>query len=275
MPIFLEHLTNVRVTVEEGVAIVTINRPEAGNSISQGLDADFGEVWPALRDSPDVEVVVVTGAGDRFFCTGADVNEWAETGQMPMSHTTGGHGFRLLANDQAFFKPLICAVNGLCAGGGLHFVNDADIVIASSTAAFTDPHVSVGQVSAHEPIALSRRIPLGEVMRMTLMGVHTRMSADRAYQIGLVSEVVEPDQLLERAVEIAKSIQRNSPTAVSKSKRAVLEGLERGLDDALWWGFGIVRSNWDHPDCSEGPRAYLERRQPVWQALGETGTRGK
>ena len=122
---------------------------------------------------------------------------------------------------------MIAAVNGVCAGGGLHFVADADIVIASSEASFLDPHVSIGQVTAFEAIALLHKIPAEAVMRMALVGRHERISAQRALDLGLVGEVVEPDQLPSAAQDLAEKVARNSPSAMAATKRALWGAFER------------------------------------------------
>jgi enoyl-CoA hydratase/carnithine racemase len=175
------------------------------------------------------------------------------------------------------WKPVICAVNGLCVGGGLHFVVDSDIVIASQNASFMDTHVNVGMVGALENIGLAKRLPLGSALRMTLMGRHYRMPAERAYQLGLVDELVEtPEALLPAAEEMARLLLQNSPQAMSLSKQAVWSSLEVGYRDALEYGWSLLRNHWSHPDFSEGPKAFGEKRDPEWNpnpnARGEGGS---
>ncbi len=142
---------------------------------------------------------------------------------------------------------------------------DSDIVICSENATFLDPHVTVGQVAALEPIGLSRRIPLQSVLRMNLVGRWERMSAERAYQIGLVGEVVPQGQLLSRAKEVAAMIAKNSPAAVRATKKAIWTSLEHPLQEGLAQGWEILRQHWDHPDQKEGPAAFSEKREPDWQ----------
>jgi enoyl-CoA hydratase len=157
-------------------------------------------------------------------------------------------------------------VNGVCAGGGLHFVADADVVIASSEATFLDPHVSVGQVSAYEVIGLLRKMPAEAVMRMALVGRHERLSAARALQLGMVSQVVPAADLERAAQELAEKIAHNSPAAMAATKRALWNALEVGLTDACRAGGRELVSMWGHPDQAEGPRAFAEKREPVWTA---------
>ena len=161
---------------------------------------------------------------------------------------------------------MIAAVNGVCAGGGLHFVADADIVLAAADASFTDPHVSVGQASTMETIALMRKMPAEAVLRMALTGRHERMSAARAYELGMVSEVVDPpERLLEAAQQLAEKIARNSPAALRATKRALWGALEQGLTDACRAGAAELTGLWGHPDQTEGPAAFAEKREPRWK----------
>ncbi len=166
---------------------------------------------------------------------------------------------------QQVWKPVITAVNGICAGGGFHWVADADIVIAASDAQFFDPHVSIGQVVAIEAIGLLRKVPVEAVMRMAFVGRHERMSAQRAYELGMVSEVVDPPERLRDAAQaLAEKIARNSPAAMAATKRALWGALETGLTDACRAGAAELVSLWGHPDQSEGPRAFAEGRDPEW-----------
>ena len=151
-------------------------------------------------------------------------------------------------------KPVITAVNGICAGGAFHWVADADIVIAASDAQFFDPHVSVGQVVSLEAIGLIRKMPAEAVMRMALVGRYERMPATRAYELGMVSEVVDPpERLREAAQELAEKIAANSPAAMAATKRALWGALEAGLTDACRAGAQDLVSMWGHPDQAEGP----------------------
>jgi enoyl-CoA hydratase/carnithine racemase len=167
---------------------------------------------------------------------------------------------------QKVWKPVITAVNGICAGGGFHWVADADIVIAASDAQFFDPHVSVGQAVTMEAIGLLKKMPVEAVMRMAFVGKHERMTAERALQLGMISEIVDPpERLRERAQELGETIARNSPAAMAATKRALWGALEHGLTDACKLGALELVSMWGHPDQDEGPRAFAEKREPNWQ----------
>ena len=173
------------------------------------------------------------------------------------------------------WKPVITAVNGICAGGGFHWVADADIVIAASDAQFFDPHVSIGQVVALEAIGLIRKMPVEAVMRMALVGRHERMTATRAFELGMISQIVDPpERLREEAQELAEKIARNSPAAMAATKRALWAALELGLTDACKAGAAELVSMWGHPDQEEGPRAFAEKREPQWAPPQSATPRG-
>jgi enoyl-CoA hydratase/carnithine racemase len=214
-----------------------------------------------------VRAIVHTGEG-RAFQTGVDVTEIASDGVGMERYRKSLEDFDLgFTSWQAgVWKPVITAVNGLCAGGALHWVAETDIVIASSDAEFFDPHVSVGQVSAIEMIALLRKMPAESVMRMALVGRYERMSAQRAFELGMISQIVDPpDRLREVAQELAEKIAKNSPAAMAASKRALWGALEQGLTDACKSGAAELVSMWGHPDQEEGPRAFAEKREPAWK----------
>lgn len=248
---------------EDGIAVLTLNRPEKLNAIDATMGRDLAAAWRIVAADDSVRVVIVTGAG-RGFCTGLDVSSRAGEG-VPEQRDYAG-SVRLTGIHNGVWKPVVTAVNGVCAGGGLHFVADSDITICSETATFLDPHVTVGQVSALEPIGLLRRVPFELVMRMALVGRHERVGATDALRWGLVSEVTEPGELIARAREIATMVASNSPAAVMATKRAIWESLEHGLTPALHNGWDILQSHYAHPDVEEGPRAFAERRQPRWAA---------
>lgn len=242
------------------------NRPEALNAMNSTMRDELAVAWRELDDDPDVRVIVHTGNG-RAFQTGVDISELASDGVgMERYRDSVEHfDFHFTAWHQRVYKPVIAAVNGICAGGGLHFVADADIVIAASDAQFVEPHVSVGQVVAIEAIGLLRKMPAEAVMRMALVGRHERMSAQRAYELGMISEIVDPpENLRDAAQNLAEKIARNSPAAMAATKRALLNALEMGLTDACKAGSQELVSMWGHPDQLEGPAAFAEKREPNW-----------
>ena len=245
-------------------------RPEALNAMNATMRDELADAWLELDRDPAVRAIVHTGEG-RAFQTGADVKEVADpdSGGMQRYHDDLlGFNLHFTAWHQNVSKPVITAVNGICAGGGLHFVADADIVIAASDATFFDPHVSVGQVTAIEVIGLARKMPFESVMRMALLGAHERMPAQRAYELGMISQIVAPpEQLRDEAQRLAERIARNSPAAMRATKKALWAALEMGLTDACRVGAQHLVGVWGHPDQEEGPRAFVEKREPRWQDL--------
>jgi enoyl-CoA hydratase/carnithine racemase len=227
---------------------------------------ELERAWHEIDVDPDVRVIVNTGNG-RAFQTGLDVAQLARDKEAlrEQSRRTRDAELRLTAWHNEVWKPVIAAVNGVCAGGGLHFVADADVVIASTDATFLDPHVSIGQVSAYETIGLARKSPMEAITRMALVGRHERMTARRAYELGLLSQVVDPPQRLrDDAQALAEKISRNSPAAMAATKRALWGALEAGLTDACRAGSRELVGMWGHPDQEEGPRAFAERRDANW-----------
>lgn len=256
--------------VADRVATITFNRPDQLNALSPEMVRELRQAYAAAEADDSVWILIVTGKG-RAFCAGADVTEIPDDGRVvydePYLSTypqweapqEGTPPFR------AMTKPVLAAVNGLCCGAGLDWVTTGDIVIASDRAEFFDPHVSIGLVSGREVVRLARALPTNIAMRMALVGRHERMSVDRAYQLGLISEIVQHDQLLERAKEIAAVVNRNAPLAVRGTRLAIRKGLDLPLNEAeiLAEAFRerVVRTD----DAKEGPQAFVEKRQPNWQ----------
>jgi enoyl-CoA hydratase/carnithine racemase len=261
--------SRLRVEHRGPVGWLVFDRPDAGNAMDTVMFDELERAWVELAADDDVRVIVNTGAG-KAFQTGVDVAQVARDKDALREHSrrTRDAELRFTAWHCGVWKPVIAAVNGTCAGGGLHFVADADIVIAASTATFLDPHVSLGQVAAYEGIALARKSPMESVLRMALVGRGERVSAARAYQLGIVSQVVDPpDDLAAQAQELAEKIARNSPSAMAATKRALWGALETGLTDACRAGGAELVSMWGHPDQEEGPRAFAEKRDAQWEPL--------
>ena len=259
-------LEGVRYEKRDGIAFIEIARPERGNALTPPMQGIFRAIWSEVRDEPSIRVAIVSAAGERHFCTGFDVGEAdAEDADSVFANRPLEDAVFWSPHQNRVWKPVICAVNGLCVGGGLHFVVDSDIVIASENAAFMDTHVNVGMVGALENVGLAKRLPLGAALRMTLMGRSYRMPAQRAYQLGLVDELVAaPADLLPQAEELARAMLKNSPQAMALSKQAVWGGVEYGYRAALEHAWALLRLHWGHPDFVEGPRAFVEKREPRW-----------
>jgi enoyl-CoA hydratase/carnithine racemase len=245
------------------------NRPEQLNAMNALMRDEFADAWKELDADPKVRVIVHTGEG-RAFQTGVDVTEIATdgVGMERYNDSVVNFDFHFTAWHQQVWKPVITAVNGICCGGGFHWVADADIVIAASDAQFFDPHVSIGQVVAIEAIGLIRKMPVEAVMRMAFVGSHERISAQRAYELGMISQVVDPpEKLREEAQALAEKIAKNSPAAMAATKKALWGALEMGLTDACRAGGQHLASMWGHPDQTEGPKAFAEKRDAQWQEL--------
>jgi enoyl-CoA hydratase/carnithine racemase len=220
--------------VADKVATITLNRPHHLNSFTQQSMDEIQHAWQRIRLDNDVNVAVLRAVGDRAFCTGHDVSESLD-GAFPPGNIFAWRdpGYALGAKANELWKPVVCAINGMIGGGAFYLVNEADIVICSENATFFDPHVSYGQVAGAEPVGLARRIPIGEALRLVLMGLDERVSAKRAYEIGLVSEVVPLESLWDRAHQIALTIAEKHPAAIQGTVRAVWESFELGRTAAL------------------------------------------
>jgi enoyl-CoA hydratase/carnithine racemase len=257
------------------VGWLVFNRPDAGNAMDARMMAELERAWAELDGDPEVRVIVNSGIG-RSFQTGVDVVQMSRDREAmrEQSRRTRDATLKLTAWHNQVWKPVICAVNGVCAGGGLHFVADADIVIAASDATFLDPHVSVGQVTAYEAIGLEKKMPVESVMRMAFLGRHERIDAARAYQLGMISQVVDPpSELRAEAQALAEKIAKNSPAAMAATKKALWGSLETGLTDACR-GVGAEQlvAMWGHPDQTEGPLAFTEKRDADWEPITPTAT---
>lgn len=255
------------------IAYITLNRPDRMNALNLTMISELVEIWKNVEDDDDVWVAIVTGAG-RALCAGADVKAAADSvtsGADALGvRSSEAHPVRVgekrwgpRTNDVT--KPVICAANGPVAGGGLDFVTESDIAICSEDAFFMDPHVSIGWVSSHEMLTMARRIPFGVALRMAIMGRQERMSAERAYEIGLVTEVVPRDRLLERATELAEAVLDNGPLAVRGTKHIMWKTLGMPIDEAEAIGDGVLLRVAQTEDHAEGPLAFTEKRKPRWK----------
>lgn len=175
---------------ETGVALVTLDRPAKHNAIDLATAAGLTAAWRAFRFDDEVRAVVLTGAGGRAFCTGIDRDVAVPQPSSPYTIDDPLIAIGPKAND--LWKPVIAAVEGMACGGAFYLLGEAEFVIASEEATFFDPHTTYGMVSAFEAISMAQRMPFGEVARMALMGTAERVSARRAYETGLVSELTAP-----------------------------------------------------------------------------------
>ena len=216
---------------DDHVATITLNRPDKLNAINSEMMLEIHRLWNTCRDEDDVHAIVFRANGVRSFSTGLDRVQGFNYPENLWNKWDPGE--RLDPKAHKLWKPVICAVNGMCAGGAFYIVGGSDVVIASDDATFFDPHVDFGLVAALEPISMSRRMPLGEILRVSLMGVEERMSARRACEIGLASELVPANELHARAQEIASIIASKPSVSTQGTVRAIWESLEIGRTAAL------------------------------------------
>ena len=256
----------VHYAVEDTVATITLDNPKARNAFDYEMTQELRRLWGEIQRDPGVRCVIVTGAGDKAFCTGWDISSTAagESQKFAKVARRDAPYSQITAIQNRCWTPVITAVNGQCVGGGLHFVADSDMVIASEGATFFDTHVQNGLAATLEPAGLARRIGLDAVFRLTYLGAAERMSAAEAHRIGLVGEVLPADQLLPRARALAAIIASYSPTALARSKRAIWESLDHGLEPGLDVAYRQLELHADHPDQVEGPTAFFEKRRPNW-----------
>jgi enoyl-CoA hydratase/carnithine racemase len=223
----------------DGVATVTLNRPDKLNTFSPTMIDEIEHVWRRLRFNDDVRAVVVTAAGDRAFSAGIDLTF---TYPQPTSRLMMDDPMlRIGPKTNDLWKPVIAAVNGMACGGAFYLLGEVEFIIASDAATFFDPHVTHGMPCVFEPMIMLQRMPLGEIMRLSLLGRHERMTAARAHQIGLVQEVVTPDQLAESARWAARVI-ADSPdaAAVESTVKAIWNAQHMSLHQALQTGPSLI-----------------------------------
>ncbi len=223
-------------TDDEHVATITINRPKAFNSFNVRMCEEFEHVWHRIQQDDSIHAVVLRAAEGRAFSSGADVREDTETTNK--SHLTPriaavDPGAMLGPKANHCWKPVVIAIHGLCGGGAFYWVNEGDIIICSPEAEFFDPHTTYGQTCAVEPTGLRYRMPLGDLLRMVLLGSDERITAETALKMRLVSEIVELDRLWARAHDLAVKIARKPSEATQGSVRAIWESMDMHRTIAL------------------------------------------
>jgi len=269
----------IQFSVQDHVAWITLNRPNVHNAINATMRAELGAAWNRVKTDDDIRVVVITGAGEHAFTSGADrggmdssdpnhdvnsAGQAAAAGIVPGSPGHESNLEQLIAPKSAgCWKPVIAAINGIACGGAFYILGESDILIASDNATFFDPHVTFGMVSAYESMHMLQRMPLGEVLRMQLSGSSERLSAQRAHQIGLVSEVVTQDQLLDAAAKVAGNIAQHSPNAVQGTLRAVWAALDNSRPAALNLSPHFIAMA-SLEDWKAGQESFAEGGRPAW-----------
>jgi len=250
-----------------GIAYLTLNRPNVMNALNARMAEELSRVWVDLKEDDDIQVIILTGAGEAFQQGMADLD--ALKASLTSSVKPPTHLYRYSFDSSAtprsheLYKPIIVAVNGVCATSGLEQVSEGDIIICSDNATFYDNHISYGGM-VHSAVNLAKKMPYNHVLRMVLMGEHEVINAKRAYEIGLVSEVTTRERLLSRATEIAETIMLNAPTAVQASLELMWNSMSLGLRDAMNLSCYMARYYERHPDRKEWIKATLENRKPTW-----------
>jgi len=272
-----------------GVAWVTLNRPDVMNAFNTTMQRELRSVWRWLRRHDDVRVVVLTGAGEKAFCTGIDRSEALaegpragraggrpadipESGDEPVRIGSGttpfmfddpGENLGPKSND--LWKPVIAAVNGIACGGAFYMLGEVDFMIAAEHATFFDPHLTFNMAAAFEPLQMTGRMPFGDLVRLTLLGSEERMSAQRALQIGLVTEVVPADELRPRSQWAADVIAKAHPVAVQGTLRALWAGRELSRGQALGLGWAFVGLGNDPEALAEGQNRFASGERVEWR----------
>ncbi|MES3000516.1 MAG: enoyl-CoA hydratase-related protein [Pseudomonadota bacterium] len=258
-------MSTLNITVEDGVCVVELNRPHAMNSIDPEMRAELRDFYPRMKTDEDIRVVIFTGAGDKAFCTGADLKKTMPDPNESYAQTLLGKGdpggsFIGIETD----KPLICAVNGWALGGGTELVTMCDITIASENAKFGLTEVRRGSIPWAGAIQhLPRSLSKSDAMMMLLTG--DVFTAQEALRMGLVSKVVPHDQLMSTAMDLGRRIARNAPLAVRAVKQLWTRGQDMPLTHALQidkYMYGLLK---DTEDRVEGRKAFAEKREPVWK----------
>jgi enoyl-CoA hydratase/carnithine racemase len=264
-------LETIRYRTEDGVAWVTLNRPDVLNAFNTQMLEELRGVWRSLRTDDTVRCVVLDAEGDRAFCTGVDraealgdepAREFGAVGG-PMHFDDPGEWLGPKSND--LWKPVIAAVRGIACGGAFYLLGEVDIIIAAEDATFFDPHVTYGMAAVFESVHMLQRMPLGEVLRMQLTGAHERVGAQRAYEIGLVSEVVAPADLAGAAEQLARVIASQPPLAVQATLRTVWAAQDLPRRQALDAGVALVAAGNTPEQLAEGQRVFASGQRVQWR----------
>src|ERR1700742_2626146 len=240
---------------EDGIAIITLNRPDARNALGKEIRAGLFSAWDRFERDPALRVAILTAAGDKAFCAGGDLKEMTETRMSVPPRDL----FPLPWDTIALSKPTIAAVNGVAFAGGWMIAQACDLCVASTTARFAITEVKVGRGSPWAA-PLIHMIPQRIMMEIILTG--KPISAQRAYEIGLVNRLAEPERLLDSALELAAEILEGAPLSVRAARDMVMLATEMGRSAALQAARQAAEVTYLSEDAQEGPRAFAEKRRP-------------
>lgn len=248
----------------DGVAFVTLNRPQALNAFDSTMLREVKDMWRSLRVNDDVRCAVLTGAGERAFCVGID--RTADDTYVVFEKSTlygtsnnymyddPGRDLGPKAND--LWKPVICAVNGMACGGAFYMIAESDIVIAADHATFFDPHVTYGQAAVYEPMMLRQYISLGNVLRLALLGAHERISAETALQIGLVTEVLPSADLQAQAAWLGEKVASVDAHVIAGTLRAIWAANDLGRLGGMAMAPSILSTSIDKAVMAAGNESF-------------------
>ncbi len=246
---------------EDTIAVLTLNRPSAGNSLTPGLILELGEALASLRDDPGTSVIVITGSGDRAFCAGTDLRGGPDqTSFEDQFGPTPQH----LSRGMKIWKPVIAAINGYAIGGGFELALSCDLRYAASSASFALPEVRLGTMpGAGGTQRLVRQAPFAIAMEVLLLG--ERWDATRIRDAGLLNGIFEPEELLEGVLAIARRVAQNAPLSTKAIKQAVTRGAHLELGEALELERTLFNMLRDTEDRREGRAAFAEKREPKFR----------
>jgi enoyl-CoA hydratase/carnithine racemase len=259
-----DDLSTITYAVHDHVASVTLNRPEVHNAFNERMQDELAGLWRHIRVDHGVRVVVLTGAGNQAFCTGIDHAD------IPIDEeydpfTYDDPGQKVGPKSQGLWKPVIAAVNGMACGGGFYLLGESDIIIAADGATFFDPHVTYAMTAAYEPILLTGRMAFGDLVRMSLVGVHERLSAQTAREAGLVCEVVQPEELLETCRALAEVIAAQPPTGVQATLRTLWAARNLSPEQALSLGNVFLQLGTSARALREGQEIFTQQTRREWK----------
>ncbi len=243
---------------DDGVAIITINRPEQRNCLSREVREGLYAAWERFERDPAMRIAILTGAGEQAFCAGGDLKEMVDRGlQVPPPEM-----FPLPYDTIALSKPTIAAVNGIAFAGGWMIAQACDLCVASTDAKFAITEVKVGR-SSPWAAPLIHMIPQRIMMEIILTG--KPITAQRAYEIGLVNRLAEPSGLMDAALALAHAVLEGAPLSVQAGRETVMLATEMGRAAALQAARKASETAYRSADAQEGPRAFAEKRKPVWK----------
>ena len=261
---------------KDGVAWVTMNRPDRLNAFNSLMQRELHDCWRKLRRHDDVRCVVLTGTGEKAFCTGIDRMEQmggqhdestdpdvVGSGSTPFMFNDPGDNIGPKSSDM--WKPIIAAVNGMACGGAFYMLGEVEFIIAAEHATFFDPHVTYGMTAAFEPIHMHDRMPFGEIMRLSLLGNYERLSAQRAYETGLVSEVVPKENLHDAAAWAADAVAAQPQLAIQGTVRAIWAAREFSNRQAVALAYAYVALGTNQDSIKEGQALFESGKRIDWK----------